>query len=78
MGMAFNFEKSTFSQDEVEQTSRWGAAYYLAISGFEFGAGVQFAVRSSGPPNPLPTITAAINSSSNQSLNAGPDFDDCY
>ena len=33
MGMNFLFDKSTFGQDEVTQTSTWGLAYWLAISG---------------------------------------------
>ena len=71
MGMDFLFDKSTFGQDEVTQTSTWGLAYWLAISGlwrqwleFEKPADLN------GPPNPAPTITAAISGTLNPGLTA--------
>ena len=47
MGMNFYFDKSTFGQDEVTQTSTWGLAYWLAISGlWRQWLGFKAAVRS--------------------------------
>jgi hypothetical protein len=72
MSMAFNFDKSTFGQNEVTQTPTWGAAYWLAISGFPNQAlGFNSPSALNGPPNPSPTITAAISSSLNPGLTAG-------
>jgi hypothetical protein len=72
MGMAFNFDKSTFGQDEVKQSPTWGAAYWLVLSGFPNSAlGFNSPSALNGPPNPSPTITAAINSASNPGLNPG-------
>jgi hypothetical protein len=66
MSMSFNFDKSTFGEDEVKQTPSWGAAYWLAISGVPNSAlGFNSPSALDGPPNPSPTITAAINSSLN-------------
>ena len=63
MGMNFYFDKSTFGQDEVTQTSTWGLAYWLAISGlWRQWLGFNKPSDLDGPPNPSPTITAAINS----------------
>jgi hypothetical protein len=69
MGMAFYFDKSTFGQDEVTQTSTWGLAYWLAIGGlWRQWLGFNKPSDLDGPPNPSPTITAAINSASNPGL----------
>jgi hypothetical protein len=69
MGMNFYFDKSTFGQDEVTQMSTWGLAYWLAISGlWRQWLGFKKPSDLDGPPNPLPTITAAINSLSNPGL----------
>jgi hypothetical protein len=71
MGMAFNFDKSTFGQDEVKQSPSWGSAYWLAISGFPNSAlGFNSQSALNGPPTPAPQITAAINSSLNTGLTA--------
>lgn len=68
-GMNFYFDKSTFGQDEVTQTSTWGSAYWLAISGlWRQWLGFKKPSDLDGPPNPSPTITAAINSASNPGL----------
>ena len=72
IGIEFNFEKSTFGQDEVKQALSWGPAYWLAISGFPNSAlGFDSQSALGGPPNPSPTITAAINNSLNPGLNHG-------
>jgi hypothetical protein len=69
MGMNFYFDKSTFGQDEVTQTSTWGLAYWLAISGlWRQWLGFNKPSDLDGPPNPSPTITAAISSASNPGL----------
>lgn len=69
MGMNFFFDKSTFGQDEVTQMSTWGLAYWLAISGlWRQWLGLNKPSDLDGPPNPSPTITAAINSASNPGL----------
>ncbi len=69
MGMDFYFDKSTFGQDEVTQMSTWGLAYWLAISGlWRQWLGFDKPSDLDGPPNPLPTITAAINSVLNPDL----------
>ena len=71
MGMDFYFDKSTFGQDEVTQMSTWGLAYWLAISGlWRQWLGFDKPSDLDGPPNPLPTITAAINSVLNPDLTA--------
>ena len=71
MGMEFKFDKSTFGQDEVKQSSTWGLAYWLSISGFP-NASLGFNSPSdlSATPSPLPTVTAAINASLNPGLTA--------
>ena len=69
MGMNFYFDKSTFGQDQQTQTSTWGLAYWLAISGlWSQWLGFKQPSDLDGPPNPSPTITAAINSLSNPGL----------
>lgn len=71
MGMAFYFDKSTFGQDEVTQMPSWGLAYWLAISGlWRQWLGFKQPSDLNGPPDPSPTITAAIDSSLNPSLTA--------
>ena len=67
MSMDFNFDKSTFGQDEVTQTPTWGSAYWLAISGFPNQA-LGFNSPSdlnNANPSPLPAISVAINSALN-------------
>ncbi len=71
MGMDFLFDKSTFGQDEVTQTSTWGLAYWLAISGlWRQWLGFKKPADLNGPPNPAPTITAAISGTLNPGLTA--------
>jgi hypothetical protein len=70
MSMAFNFGKSTFGQDEVAQTPTWGSAYWLAISGFPNASlGFNSPSNLNAQPNPLPAVTAAINTALNPGLN---------
>lgn len=71
MSMGLYFDKSTFGQDEVTQSSTWGSAYWLAISGL-WNQWLGFKSQSDlgGPPNPAPTITVAISSSLNPGLTA--------
>ncbi len=70
MGMSFDFDKSTFGQDEVQQSASWGAAFWLAVSGFPNSA-LGFNSPSDlnkTNPSPLPAVTAAINPSLNPGL----------
>lgn len=69
MGMAFAFDKSTFGQDEVTQAPTWGAAYWLSVGGFPNSAlGFNSPSDLNSQPNPVPTVTAAINASLNPGL----------
>jgi hypothetical protein len=71
MSMNFYFDKSTFGQDEVTQTSTWGLAYWLAISGlWRQWLGFKKPSDLNGPPNPAPTVTAAISAVLNPGLTA--------
>ena len=72
MTMSFNFEQSTFGQDEVEGTPTWNPAYYLAITGFPNAAlGLNSPANlSNGSGTPLPTIQVSIDASLNPSLTA--------
>jgi hypothetical protein len=71
MGMAFNFDKSTFSQDEVAQSATWGSAYWLSVSGFPNSAlGFNSPSDLSSQPALIPTVTAAIDASLNPGLSA--------
>ncbi|MGB8206262.1 MAG: hypothetical protein WCF69_01420 [Mycobacterium sp.] len=70
MTMSFNFEQSTFGQDEVELTPFWNPAYYLAITGFPNNAlGLnQPSDLNSATLSPQPTIGVAIDASQNLGL----------
>ncbi len=72
MTMSFNFEQSTFGQDEVEGTPTWNPAYYLAITGFpNVALGLNSTANlTNGSASPLPTIHASIDASLNPSLTA--------
>jgi hypothetical protein len=71
MSMNFYFDKSTFGQDEVTQTSTWELAYWLAISGlWRQWLGFKKPSDLNGPPNPAPTVTAAISAALNPGLTA--------
>jgi hypothetical protein len=65
--MSFDFEQSTFGQDEVEGTPTWNPAYYLQVTGFPNGA---LGLNSPSDLNskslsPQPTITVSIDPSLN-------------
>jgi hypothetical protein len=67
MTMSFNFEQSTFGEDEVEGTPSWNPAYYLAITGFPntaLGLNTPSDLNSTSL-SPQPTITVSIDSSLN-------------
>jgi hypothetical protein len=67
MGMSFDFDKSTFGEDEVKQSASWGSAFWLAVSGFPNSA-LGFNSPSnlnSSNPSPLPEVTASIEQSLN-------------
>jgi hypothetical protein len=70
MGMSFNFDKSTFGQDEVQQSATWGSAFWLAVSGFP-NSSLGFNSPSdlaSANPGPLASVTASIDPSLNLGL----------
>jgi hypothetical protein len=72
MTMSFNFEQSTFGQDEVEETPFWNPAYYLAVTGFP-NAALDLNSPSdlnSASLSPQPTISVSIQASQNPSLTA--------
>ena len=69
--MSFNFDKSTFGQDEVAQAQTWGSAYWLAVSGFPNSAlGFNSPGDLKSQPNPLPAVTATVDASLNPGLTA--------
>jgi hypothetical protein len=65
--MSFDFEQSTFGQDEVEETPTWNPAYYLQVTGFPNGAlGLNSpSDLNSSNLSPQPKITVSIDSSLN-------------
>ena len=70
--IAFRLEKSTFSKDEVDVHASFPSACLVEASGFT-NASLGFsstAALSANPPNPVPTITAAILSTLNPGLSA--------
>ena len=70
MTMSFNFEQSTFGQDEVESTPFWNPAYYLAVTGFPnsaLGLNVPSDLNSPGL-SPRPAVTVEIDGSLNPGL----------
>ena len=70
--IAFRLEKSTRSKDEVDVHASFPSACLVEASGFT-NASLGFsstAALSANPPNPVPTITAAILSTLNPGLSA--------
>jgi hypothetical protein len=70
MTMSFNFEQSTFGEDEVETTPFWNPAYYLAVTGFPnsaLGLNTPSDLNSSSL-SPQPAVTASIDGSLNPGL----------
>jgi hypothetical protein len=72
MTMSFDFEQSTFGQDEVEQTPFWNPAYYLSVTGFPNGAlGFnQPSDLNNATVSPSPTISVSIDASQNPHLSS--------
>ena len=72
MNMSFNFDKSTFGQDEVTQNATWGSAFWLAVNGFPNSAlGFNSPPNlSNANPSPLPTVAATFNPALNPGLTA--------
>ena len=70
MTMSFNFEQSTFGEDEVESTPFWNPAYYLAVTGFPNSAlGLNVPSDLNSPAlSPRPAITVEIDGSLNPGL----------
>jgi hypothetical protein len=72
MGMSFDFEQSSFGQDEVESTSTWNPAYYLEVIGFPnnaLGLNAPSDLNSSSL-SPQPAVSVSIDASLNQSLSS--------
>jgi hypothetical protein len=72
MNMSFNFDKSTFGQDEVTLNATWGSAFWLAVNGFPNSAlGFNSPPNlSNANPSPLPTVAATFNPALNPGLTA--------
>ncbi len=70
MTMSFDFEQSTFGQDEVAGTPSWNPAYYLQVTGFPNNAlGLNSpSDLNSSSLSPQPTITVSIDPSLNPGL----------
>ena len=72
MAMSFDFDKSTFGQDEVTQTTTWPSAFWLAVSGFPNRALGFDSPSDLGGASllPVPSVSATIEPSLNTGLTA--------